>query len=88
MIITSGLRSEAQQQDLIKAGKSKATKSKHLTGHAADIQDLDGSLAKWALENIKLFEQAGLWLEDPNFTQGWLHLQMTPPRSGNRIFKP
>lgn len=88
MIVTSGLRSEKQQEELIKAGKSSALKSKHLTGHAADIQDLDGSLAKWCLENVKVLEQAGLWIEQPAYTHGWVHFQSVPPRSGNRFFVP
>jgi len=88
MIITSGLRSEGQQAELIKAGKSNATRSKHLTGHAADILDKDGSLGKWALENIKIFEEVGIWIENPEKTFGWLHCQSCPPASGRRIFNP
>lgn len=88
MIVTSGLRSEKQQQELIKAGKSNAPKSKHLTGHAADISDPNGELAKWCLENVKVLEEAGLWCEDFNFTPTWCHFQTVPPRSGNRFFKP
>lgn len=88
MIVTSGLRSEKQQQELIKAGKSTATKSKHLQGLAADIADEDGSLAKWILENVKLLERACLWCEDPKYTPGWLHFQCSPPNSGKRFFKP
>lgn len=88
MVITSGLRSEKQQQELIKAGKSNAPKSKHVQGLAADIADPDGSLGKWILENVKLLEKANLWCEHPDYTPGWLHMQASPPRSGNRFFKP
>lgn len=88
MIVTSGLRSDKQQAELIKAGKSNATKSKHLTGHAADIADPDKELAKWCLENVKVLEKAGLWLEHPDYTPNWVHFQSTPPRSGNRFFIP
>lgn len=88
MTVTSGLRSEKQQEELIKAGKSKATKSKHLTGHAADISDPDGELAKWCKANVAVLEKAGLWLEDPDYTPGWLHAQTVPPNSGRRFFKP
>jgi uncharacterized protein YcbK (DUF882 family) len=88
MIVTSGLRSEKQQAELIKAGKSNAPKSKHLTGNAADIYDPDKSLAKWCMENVKVLEDAGLWCEHPDYTPNWVHFQILPPRSGNRFFKP
>lgn len=88
MIVTSGLRSDAQQKDLIAQGKSKATKSNHLIGAAVDIQDKDGSLAKWTHDNQSLMEQIGLWMEDTNSTHGWVHYQIYPPKSGNRFFIP
>jgi uncharacterized protein YcbK (DUF882 family) len=88
MIVTSGLRSDKQQAELIKAGKSTATKSRHLVGLAADIADPDGELGRWLLENVKLLEEVGLWCEHPDHTPGWAHLQASPPRSGRRFFKP
>lgn len=88
MIVTSGLRSEAQQQQLIADGKSNASKSKHLTGQAVDIQDKDEELRKWVERNIKLMEEIGFWFEDFNHTKGWIHFQSISPRSGKRIFIP
>lgn len=88
MIVTSGLRSEAQQANLIKAGISKATKSKHLLGLAADISDPDGSLGKWLKANPHILEEAGLWCEELEATPGWLHMQSSPPGSGRRWFWP
>lgn len=88
MIVTSGLRSEAQQQQLIADGKSNAPKSHHLTGEAVDIQDLDGKLKAWVTRNLDLMEQIGLWMEDFNSTPTWTHFQIVPPKSGNRIFIP
>ena len=88
MVVTSGLRSEKQQEELIKAGKSTATKSAHLVGMAADILDTDGELAKWCLQNVKILEQASLWCEHPDYTNGWVHFQIRMPKSGNRFFKP
>lgn len=35
--ITEGLRSEDRQRQLVREGKSKTMKSRHLTGHAIDI---------------------------------------------------
>lgn len=73
MIVTSGLRSQAQQQALIAAGKSNAPKSHHLTGEAVDILDEDGSLNKWCKANLFELTNAGLWCEE---RQGnWQHFQ-------------
>jgi hypothetical protein len=88
MRITSGLRDAAQQANLIKAGLSKATKSKHLVGMAADVADLDGALGAWCWENVGVLEKAGLWCEDPQYTPGWVHFQSASPSSGRRFFKP
>lgn len=86
--ITSGLRSQAQQDALIKAGKSKASKSKHLTGQAVDLADADGKLKAWAGENLELMAELELWMEDFGSTPTWVHFQIVPPASGARVFKP
>ena len=88
MVITSGLRTPGQQENLIKQGLSKAKHSKHLVGAAADIQDVDGELAAWLLANPSVLREAQLWCEDPASTPGWVHFQIVPPASGNRWFKP
>lgn len=88
MRVTSGLRDAAHQANLIKEGRSKATKSKHLLGLAADIADPDGSLGRWCLANVATLEKAGLWCEHPEATPGWVHFQASPPGSGKRFFYP
>jgi uncharacterized protein YcbK (DUF882 family) len=88
MIITSGLRSEGQQAELIKAGKSNATKSKHLLGLAADIADPENKLYDFLQANPQLMESIGLWCEDKSATPNWCHIQITPPGSGKRFFLP
>lgn len=88
MIVTSGLRSQAGQELLIAEGKSKATKSKHLTGQACDIYDPEKLLAKWCLTKLDFFAGVGLWLENPDYTKNWVHFQSVPPKSGSRIFIP
>lgn len=86
MIVTSGLRSAEDQQGLIAAGISKATKSHHLTGEAADIYDPDGKLNAFCKENERLLIEAKLWCEE---RQGvWQHFQIVPPVSNNRWFQP
>jgi hypothetical protein len=88
MIVTSGLRDASGQANLIKAGKSTATHSKHLTGCAADIYDPDGGLKKWLKENPEILVNAYLWCEAAESTPTWCHFQIVPPGSGNRWFLP
>ncbi len=87
MTITSGLRSNAQQQGLIEAGKSNAVHSKHLSGQAADIAD-DGKLKAWVMVNLALIEEIGLWMEAFESTPTWVHMQIIAPKSGKRFFIP
>lgn len=88
MIVTSGLRSQAQQDGLIADGKSNAPHSKHLTGQAADIYDPNGDLKSWIMANISLIEEIGFWFEAFDSTPTWVHFQVLPPASGNRFFIP
>lgn len=88
MIVTSGLRSQAQQDALIESGKSNAPKSKHLIGQAVDIRDLDGELKTWVLLNIQLMIDIGFWFESFQTTTDWVHWQIVPPISGKRFFSP
>ncbi len=88
MNVSSGLRSQAKQDELIAQGKSNASKSKHLLGQAADISDPKGELKTWVLNNIGCLEQVGLWMEDFKYTSSWIHFQCVPPKSGKRFFIP
>jgi len=88
MIVTSGLRSDAQQAELIAQGKTKAKLSLHLSGSACDIADKGGSLGKWCLENEATLARIGLWCEHPSATVGWMHFQISPPMSGKRFYMP
>ena len=86
--INSGLRSDEHQQRLIAAGKTNAVHSKHLAGLAVDINDPEGKIGKWALENAGVLARIGLWAEHPKHTKNWLHVQSSPPKSGKRFFIP
>lgn len=88
MIVDSGLRSEAKQQELIAQGISNAPKSKHLLGQAVDIADKDRKLTEWVKANMTLMEQIGFWFEDFDHTPTWTHFQIVPPASGRRVFIP
>ncbi len=87
-ICTSGLRSQALQNQLIKDGKSAAVKSKHLTGCAADIHDESGLLKEWLIARPEILMTTSLWCESPAYTPGWCHFQCVPPASGSRWFIP
>lgn len=86
--VNSGLRSDAQQKQLIADGLSLATKSKHLIGAAADIADVDGFLKTWLKDQPGVLVEASLWCEAAEYTQGWCHFQIIPPGSGRRWFIP
>lgn len=88
MAVTSGLRSDDQQKELIAQGKSTATQSKHLTGQAVDIYDPNGELKSWVVANIALMETTGFWFEDFGSTPNWVHWQILAPHSGKRFFIP
>lgn len=81
--VTSGWRPEPINR---KVGG--AAKSHHTTGHAVDLADPTGELARAIVRNQQLLVELGLYLESPNHTKGWVHLQDVPPKSGNRVFNP
>lgn len=62
--------------------------SPHMTCEAVDFKDPTGELSKWAIANIALIANAGLYIEDPAHTKGWLHCQTRKIPSGRRIFSP
>ncbi len=84
----SGLRSEAHQLSLIKAGRSTATHSQHLYGAACDIKDEDGRIKEFLRIETAVLEEAHLWCEHWTATLSWVHFQIVPPKSGSRWFYP
>jgi len=83
MIVSSGYRSPEQN-----AAAGGAKKSNHMACLAADFHDADGKLDEWCMANLNVLEECGLWLEHPDATKNWTHVQVVPPKSGNRVFKP
>lgn len=78
----SGYRSSEDQARI----NPTITKSKHMICAAIDISDIDGKLYKWVLANLPVLKELGFWVE---LQQGpWVHFQIFPPKSGNRIFQP
>ncbi|WP_242076882.1 M15 family metallopeptidase [Brevundimonas diminuta] len=46
-LITEGLRTAERQAALVKAGASRTTRSRHLTGHAVDVAALVEGQVRW-----------------------------------------
>lgn len=93
MNVTSGLRSIEDHLRIYAAkgitDESKIPmKSRHLSGQAVDVSDPHQQLQKWCLANVDKLEEIGLWCESFDATVNWVHLQIVPPKSGNRFFKP
>ncbi len=63
-------------------------RSHHICCMAIDLEDSNGRLDAWCMAHLDTLEELGLWLEHPDATPGWCHLQTRPPRSGNRVFTP
>jgi hypothetical protein len=84
MLASSCLRSLKDQQRI----NPSAMGSSHLYGAAVDVADPKGELAKWLLENSYKLETYGLWMENPEKTKGWVHLQIYATKSMTRIFNP
>jgi hypothetical protein len=82
--VNSGWRPQAINAALPNA----SPRSKHLSCQAIDLDDEDDALDTWCLRNLSALEEIGLWLEHPDATPGWCHVQIVPPRSGCRVFNP
>lgn len=94
LIVTSGYRS---MQDHLRIYADKGItdrskipmQSKHLSGLAVDVIANDiKDLHKFVTDNVQTLEKIGLWVEDLSITTSWLHLQIVPPKSNQRFFKP
>lgn len=81
MLVTSGYRPGRYN---VQAGG--APNSAHLTCEACDFADPEGLLDEFCSKNTKLLDSCGLWLEHPDSTPGWTHLDIRARK--NRIFRP
>jgi hypothetical protein len=81
--VTSGYRPAA-----INASVGGAKKSNHMICKACDLEDADGKLDQFCLDNPNILMALGLYQEHPSATKGWCHVQTVAPKSGNRVFYP
>ena len=82
--VRSGWRPKAVND----ATNNAATSSRHLTAQACDLADPDRALARWCLDHLDDLKEIGLWMEDPRWTQDWVHFQIVPPGSGKLVYIP
>lgn len=92
MIVTSGFRTMESHIQIYKdKGITDLSKipmqSKHLYCQAVDISDPDFKLTEFCKENDSDMEEIGIWFED-DMSVKRLHIQIIPPKSNNRWFKP
>ena len=88
--VSSGWRPPSYNAKTVGASRT----SLHMTGEAVDLSDRDGELDDWCMgrEGEANLIRLGLWHEHPSSTRGLnggeaqCHLQIRPPRSGNRHF--
>ena len=84
-IVTSGYRTW-QDHCRIYGRDNPPKGSQHLIGAAIDIADPKGDILKWLKSNPSIAEESGLHFEDG--TNGWVHMQLNPPKSKKRFFYP
>ena len=82
--IHSGWRPPAVNEQTSNAGK----RSNHLKGLAVDLFDPQRKLGTWAVNNLPVLQELGLWMEDPRWSPTWLHVQCVPPASEHRVYVP
>jgi hypothetical protein len=89
-VITSGWRPVEHNKAI-----GGSTNSRHCFCQAIDLWDPDEAIGKGSVLNLEAMTEIGLWMEslvktheskDPKGK--WVHWQIVPPRSGNRIFLP
>jgi peptidoglycan LD-endopeptidase CwlK len=82
-MITEGLRTAERQAVLVKAGASRTTRSRHLTGHAVDVAALVEGRVRWDWplygRIAEAFKAAALELKTPLIWGGdWKTLRDGP----------
>lgn len=63
-----------------------AKMSTHTACAGIDLLDTDGSIGKMLKDKPEILERYGLWLEHPDYTRGWVHLDIKQRK--NRVFIP
>ena len=89
MVVVSGVRDAERQAEIdTLAGRTPRLGSAHISGAAVDFRDSDGALKEFIKKDLTVLERCGLYAEDFAYTPTWLHVQISPPKSGRRVFQP
>ena len=56
-----------------------AAHSQHKNGNGLDGCDIDQSFMRWCLANLDVLRNLGVWLEHPQWTPHWTHMQRVAP---------
>ena len=80
----SGFRTLEDQQRI----NPGAIHSKHLLGAAIDLEDADGKLKQFIINNPDILVELDLYQEAPESTKTWVHIQCIAPKSGHHVFIP
>ncbi len=94
LIITSGFRPRSYNKQV-----GGSMNSHHCFCRAIDIFDPQRVIGQQMMHNLEAMAEIGLWAESLMATHykggvlrppngRWIHLQMVPPKSGNRVFMP
>lgn len=82
--VISGYRAQEDQKRI----NPKESFSYHLNGYAVDISDVSGELRHWLSQNEKVLENLDLYCEAFQYTPTWVHFQIVPNQSGERLYRP
>ena len=83
------VRSGWRPPDINGTTKGASKTSLHMQCLAVDLEDNNKALGRWCLANADtVLKDLNLWLEHPEATPSWCHVQLRPPGSGRRVFRP
>lgn len=81
--VSSGFRTSAAN------GSAKGAKrSAHMSGEAVDLVDPQGVIKDAVMAHPHVLAEFDLYMENPQHTPTWCHLQTRSTKSGNRVFLP
>lgn len=81
LVVTSGYR-----PGRFNVAAGGAPNSAHITCEACDFSDTMGEVKDYVLANPDILVKSGLYMEHPDATPSWIHLQIRATK--NRIFRP
>lgn len=84
--VRSGHRTRQKSLDLIAKGYRAALGGNHELSLAVDVSDPANEADD--LIDDDLLRAYGLYRENPDYTNSWVHLQTVSPKSGKRTFIP